>query len=72
MGYITEDEVESLRPSFNHVAALLSLLFFGSVLGDGTSNVIGFGTLILAIFIGLLMKLTDPLIAAVLRLFKRN
>lgn len=53
-------------------AALLSLLFFGSVLGDGTSNVIGLGTLILAIFIGLLMKLTDPLIAAVLRLFKRN
>ena len=26
LGYITEDEVESLRPSFNHVAALLSLL----------------------------------------------
>ena len=26
LGYITEDDVESLRPQFNHVAALLSLL----------------------------------------------
>ena len=26
LGYITEDEVEILRPQFNHVAALLSLL----------------------------------------------
>jgi len=44
------------------LSALASLLFFHNVLGDGTNNVIGFGTLICAVFIGLCMKLTDPLV----------
>jgi len=44
------------------LSALASLLFFRNALGDGTNNVIGIGTLICAIFIGLFMKLTDPLV----------
>lgn len=40
-----------------------SLAFFGNVLGNGSLYVIGIGTIICAVGIGLCMKVTDPLVA---------
>lgn len=44
------------------ISALFAQLAFGSLSGDGTNIVIREGTLILAIFTGLCMKVTDPLV----------
>ncbi len=44
------------------VTALLAWVFFGLLTGNGTTVVIREGTLILAIFTGLCMRLTDPLL----------
>ena len=49
------------------VSALFAFLAFGSPFGNGEHVVIREGTLILAVFTGLAMKLTDPLVD---RLFK--
>lgn len=50
------------------ISAALSLAFFGSLLGDGTYYVIGFGTVICAVMIGAFMKLTDPVVKCLARL----
>lgn len=44
------------------ISALFAQLAFGSLSGDGANIVIREGTLILAIFTGLCMKVTDPLV----------
>ena len=44
------------------ISALFAQLAFGSPSGDGANIVIREGTLILAIFTGLCMKVTDPLV----------
>ena len=46
------------------VASAFALIVFGHFFGDGSHNVIREGTLILALFTGLCMKLTDPLVCA--------
>lgn len=43
------------------ISALFAWIVFRNPLGDGQNNVIREGTLILAVFTGLCMKLTDPL-----------
>lgn len=44
------------------ISALFAWIVFGTPFGDGSQVVIREGTLILAIFTGLCMKLTDPLV----------
>ncbi|MGN0188158.1 MAG: DUF6198 family protein, partial [Candidatus Cryptobacteroides sp.] len=44
------------------IAAAISFLLFSNLLGDGQYNVIREGTIISAVFTGLLMKITDRLI----------
>lgn len=43
------------------LSLVLCLIFFGNLLGPAETPIIGWGTLVLAIFVGLCMKLTDPL-----------
>jgi uncharacterized membrane protein YczE len=47
------------------LSAAFALLVFGNPFGNGTEHVIREGTLILAIFTGVCMRLTDPLAEAV-------
>lgn len=47
------------------LSVLLCLVFFGNILGPAGTPIIGWGTLVLAVFIGLAMKLTDPLVAKI-------
>ncbi|MCD8313414.1 MAG: DUF6198 family protein, partial [Bacteroidales bacterium] len=49
------------------ISAVLALIFFRNPLGSGDYTVIREGTLIFAIFTGLLMRLTDPLTDRILR-----
>jgi uncharacterized membrane protein YczE len=49
------------------LSALFAWICFRSLFGDGTHIVIREGTLILAIFTGLCMKLTDPLVDKVFK-----
>ena len=49
------------------ISALFAQLAFGIFSGDGTHIVIREGTLILAVFTGLCMKITDPIIEKVLK-----
>lgn len=42
------------------ISAILCLCFFGNILGPAGTPIIGWGTLALAVFTGLCMKLTDP------------
>ncbi len=44
------------------IAALMCLAFFGNILGPQGQPIIGWGTLVLAIFIGMCMKITTPVI----------
>ena len=44
------------------IAALMCWAFFGNILGPSGQPIIGWGTLILAVFIGLCMKITTPLV----------
>ena len=49
------------------LSILASLLFFRNPWGDGQYVVIGIGTVLCAVLIGLMMKLTDPLVARLVR-----
>ena len=49
------------------ISALFAQLAFGSLSGDGANIVIREGTLILAIFTGLCMRVTDPLVDKLLK-----
>ncbi len=44
------------------ISAVLSLIFFGNILGNGEQMVIREGTVILALFTGYVMRFTDPMI----------
>lgn len=44
------------------IAALMCLIFFGNILGPQGQPIIGWGTLVLAVCIGLCMKVTSPII----------
>ncbi len=48
------------------IAALMCWIFFGNILGPSDQPIIGWGTLILAIFIGLCMKITTPMVEKML------
>ena len=48
------------------ISAALAMAFFGNPLGDGSSYVIGIGTALSAVLIGLFMRLTDPLVSRLL------
>ncbi len=47
------------------ITAVLALIFFGLLTGNGSTVVIREGTLIQAIFTGLCMKLTDPVVDSI-------
>jgi len=49
------------------LSILAALLFFRNPWGDGENVVIGIGTVLCAVLIGLMMKLTDPMVAWVVR-----
>ena len=49
------------------ISALFAQLAFGSLSGDGANIVIREGTLILAIFTGLCMRVTDPWVDKILK-----
>lgn len=51
------------------ISALFGWLVFRDMFGDGTNVVIREGTLILAIFTGLCMKVTDPLVNKIVKPF---
>ena len=51
------------------ISALFGWLAFRDLFGDGTNVVIREGTLILAIFTGLCMKVTDPLVDKIVKPF---
>lgn len=51
------------------ISALFGWLVFRDLFGDGTNVVIREGTLILAIFTGLCMKVTDPLVDKIVKPF---
>lgn len=51
------------------ISALFGWLVFRDMFGDGTNVVIREGTLILAIFTGLCMKVTDPLVDKIVKPF---
>ena len=44
------------------ISAVFCWIMFGKFTGNDTTNAIREGTLILAVFTGLCMKLTDPLV----------
>ncbi len=49
------------------ISAVLALVFFHNPLGNGAQTIIREGTLVFAIFTGLLMRLTDPICDRILR-----
>ena len=44
------------------ISGILCLIFFGNILGPAAQPILGWGTLISAVAVGLLMRLTDPLV----------
>lgn len=54
------------------LTAVLCLAFFGNLLGPAGQPILGWGTLISAFAIGLLMKLTDRLVGRFVRASKRR
>ena len=44
------------------LAALISLVFWRNILGPGDQPILGVGTLVSAVAVGLMMRLTDPLV----------
>ena len=49
------------------LTGILCLIWFGNILGPADQPVIGWGTVISAVAIGLIMKLTDPLVGKVVK-----
>lgn len=49
------------------ISAILCLVFFGHILGPHGCYILGWGTLISAVAIGFIMKLTDPLVAKIVK-----
>ncbi len=47
------------------ISAIAAWIFFGHILGDGTSNVISWGTLLLAVLPGFLIPYTDKVVPKV-------
>jgi len=70
---VTQTRFSTVKVLFDIFCVILSAAFawfvFGYLTGDGNSVVIREGTLILAIFTGLCMKITDPLVDKVFRRF---
>jgi len=69
LSILTKAKFSTVKVAFDVFLVLVSAAFamvaFGNPLGDGASVVIREGTIILALFTGLCMKLTDPLVEKV-------
>lgn len=54
------------------IAIVLCIVWFGSWLGPAVQPILGWGTLISAVAIGLIMKLTDPLVGKIVFASKKR